>query len=78
MKIRTLWVNYGDDLMPNVVLAVDQYLNDENPTYWDEHFDKETKAAEEANYTWRVIELDVPEGAITGAFLVPQVRADVQ
>lgn len=78
VKIRTLWVNYGDDMMPNVVLAVDQYLNDENPSYWGEHFGKETKAAEEAGYTWRVIELEVPEGAVLGAFQVPQVRADVQ
>lgn len=78
MKLKTLWVNYGDDMMPNLVLAVDEYLNDENPSYWIEHFEKETKGAEEAGYTWRVIELTIPEGAVLGAFSVPQVRADVQ
>lgn len=75
MKIRTLWVNYGGDTMPNVVLAVDEYLNDENPSYWTEHFDKETKEAEEGGYTWRVIELDIPEGAVLGAFQVHKVQA---
>lgn len=80
MKVRTLWVDYssaGEQLMPNLVLAVDEYLNDENPHYWEEHFERETKAAERAGYAWRVIELSVPEGAILGAFTVPQVAAGV-
>lgn len=81
MKIRTLWVDYsslGEQLMPNIVLAVDEYLDDENPAYWVEQFDKEVQGAQEAGYTWRVIELEVPEGMILGAFQVQQVQADVQ
>lgn len=80
VKIRTLWVDYsseGDSLMPNVVLAVDEYLDDENPKYWNEHFERERRAAEEAGYRWRVIVLEVSERAITGAFGLPHVQAEV-
>lgn len=80
VKVRTLWVDYsspGESLMPNLVLAVDEYLDDENPHYWNEHFELERKKAEESGYAWRVVELMVPEGAVLGAFAVEQVAAEV-
>lgn len=77
MKIRMLFVDYsepGHPVMPNVMLAVDEYLNDENPHYWNEHFDKERKAAEENGYAWRVFEVEVNEDVIRNAFAMTLVE----
>lgn len=80
VKVWTLWVDYsseGEDLMPNLVLAVDEYLDDENPDYWVEHFELERRKAEEFGYSWRVVEMRVPEKAILDAFQVKQVEVEV-
>lgn len=77
MKIRMLFVDYsgpGEELMPNLMLAVDEYLDEGNPSYWNEHFENERTSAEESGYAWRVFEVDVNENVIRNAFTIPVVK----
>lgn len=73
MRIRTFWEHYASDdrLMPNVMLAVDEYLDDENPDYWNQQVEKLIAQAEENGSTWRIIEFTVPDANVVGAFRVP-------
>lgn len=81
MDVRTLWVDYSDpnrpgELVPNIVLAVDEHLHDENPAFWDEQKAK-LEAAGVLEHPHREIILQVSPAAIERAFDAPKVTADV-
>ena len=79
MKVRTLWVDYSGypgELAPNIMLAVDEYLEEENPSVWDE----EVARLEDdgvLEYPHREVVLEVPGNVIRDAFDPVQTEARV-
>lgn len=73
MRLRTLWVDYSEregELMPTCMAAVDEYLDDSNPDFWYQELEKYRKEAEVGGFTWRIIDFELPEAVVAGAFKI--------
>lgn len=79
MRIRMLAVQYKQaypgELAPNILAVTDEYLDDTNPTYFDDAVAKELEKIGEDVEAHAILELDVPTDQITAA-LNPVHRVD--
>ncbi len=83
MKIRTIWYQYPESypgqLMPNLMDAADEYLDDDNPTYFqDKIVDAERLLSTGDISAFEIIVLEVDEESITDAFEPLVVKAKVK
>mgnify|MGYP001259955189 CR=1 FL=1 len=77
IKIRTLWfLEDGDDVMPELLCAWDEYCIDENPQGYEEDM-KKAHGSRGTDGEYRYIELSVDYDKIMKAFRPVKVKADV-
>lgn len=77
MKIHLLIGHYRESYpgqhAPNVFLATDEFLLEENPEWWDEHIALEKSRAGAEVEAWAQVALEVDEDALLRA-LHPELR----
>ena len=72
-RILTAWHHDGDTaLMPNLVLAADEYLMDDNPAYWDEALAEEAPKWGVTTAELRLMWIVVPDKAVVDLFNPPE------
>lgn len=73
-RILTAWHHDNDPtLMPNLVLAADEWLMDANDRYWDDALADEARKWGVDVSAFRLMWITVPEASITGLFTPPEV-----
>lgn len=78
MRLRVAFIHYGQDptIMPNVLVATDEYMEDEHgglPPYW---FDMMDEAG--ADDAVRDCFIEVPDSQILALFATPSVEGEVR
>jgi len=71
MILKTLWIQrkerYKGEYAPEMLAAVDEYTNDDNPDLWPEKCDKALRAVGDEVASYRVINIELDREAVFNA-----------
>lgn len=78
MIIKSLWIqrkcDYPDQYAPELIAAIDEYGNDDNPDYIDDEYKKALQEQLNGEYvSITIIDIHVPEIDINKALSIPLV-----
>lgn len=77
MRIRIAFVDYGNPGdMPNVVAAIDEYLEDEHMGL-PEFYETDIKTAKSGGFTVREMFVTIPDSAVLALFEPPTIEGTV-
>jgi hypothetical protein len=68
MKVRTMWVQVKGKDVPEMVSAVDEYTDDDNPSWYVQDVEKQKSAYGSEALAWAEIVFDVPDTVFDKAF----------